>query len=99
MATREFGASLANYSREFSDASHIFLKNGLWRVSASLASPRKMARQMSRVWRVRATRLGECWQVWRVRATRLGECWQVWRILAANVGASTNNIFYMYKTF
>jgi hypothetical protein len=44
MATREIGASLANYSREFSEANHIFLKNGLWRVSAS---PRKTAWRMS----------------------------------------------------
>ena len=88
--------SLVNYSRQFIEASHILLKNGLWRVLASLASPRKTARRMLRVWQVRATRLGECRQVWRVRATRL-----------ANVGASphdkigrfnTNNIFYVFKT-
>jgi hypothetical protein len=60
MATREFGASLANYLREFSEARHIFLKNGLWRISVSLASPSKTAREFRQVWRVRATRLGEC---------------------------------------
>jgi hypothetical protein len=47
MATRAEFARLARYSRKFVEASHIFLKNGLWRVSASLASPRNMARQMS----------------------------------------------------
>ncbi len=34
----------------------------------------------SRVWQVRATRLGKCRRVWRVRATRLGEGPQVWRV-------------------
>ncbi len=40
-------ARLARYSGEFVEASHIFLENGLWRVSASLASPRNTARRMS----------------------------------------------------
>ncbi len=74
MATHKFGASLANYSREFSEASHIFLKNGLWRVSASLASPRNTAWRMSQVWRVHATWLGKCRRVWRVLAKQLAEC-------------------------
>ena len=38
MATRARFAWLAQYSREFSEAFFIFLKNGLWRMSASLAS-------------------------------------------------------------
>jgi hypothetical protein len=88
MATRKIGASLANYSREFSEASHIFLKNGLWQISASLASPSKTARKFRRVWRVQAKQVGECRRIWRVPATRLGECRRVWRVLAANVGAS-----------
>jgi hypothetical protein len=40
-------ARLVCYSHEFVKASHIFLENGLWRVSASLASPRNTARQVS----------------------------------------------------
>ncbi len=47
MATRAKFARLAGYSREFVKASHIFLENGLWRVSASLASPHNTARRMS----------------------------------------------------
>ena len=47
MATGAKFTRLARYSREFVEASHIFLENSLWRVSASLASPRNMARQMS----------------------------------------------------
>ncbi len=47
MATRAKFARLANYSRKFVEASHIFLKNGLWRMLASRASPRKSAWQMS----------------------------------------------------
>ncbi len=47
MATRAKFARLASYSREFGKASHIFLKNGLWQMSASLASPRNTALRMS----------------------------------------------------
>jgi hypothetical protein len=50
MATRAKFAGLADYSREFGKASHIFLKNGFWRMSASLASLAK--------------RFGKCRQVW-----------------------------------
>jgi hypothetical protein len=46
MATREIGASLANYSREFSEASHIFSK--------------MVFGECWQVWRVLAKRLGEC---------------------------------------
>ncbi len=42
--------------------------------------------RLSRVWRVRATRLGECRRVWRVHATRLGECPRVWRVRAIPLG-------------
>ncbi len=38
MTTRAKFARLARYLREFVEVSHIFLENGLWRVSASLAS-------------------------------------------------------------
>ena len=38
---------LARYSREFGEASHIFLENGLWQVSASLASLPNTAWRMS----------------------------------------------------
>jgi hypothetical protein len=46
MATRPKFVKMANYSCECVEASHIFLKNGFWRMSASLASPRNMARQI-----------------------------------------------------
>ncbi len=39
MATRTKFVRLAHYSREYGKASHIFLKNGLWQMLASLASP------------------------------------------------------------
>ncbi len=48
MATRAKFARLARYSHEFVKASHIFLENGLWRVSASLGSPRNTARRVSK---------------------------------------------------
>ncbi len=47
MATRAKFARLASYSRKFGEASHIFLENGLWPMSASLASPRNTARRLS----------------------------------------------------
>jgi hypothetical protein len=47
MATRPKFVRMANYSCQCVGASHIFLKNGLWRVSASLASPRNTAWRMS----------------------------------------------------
>ncbi len=51
MATRAKFARLAQYSRNVTGkASHIFLKNGVWRTLVSVASPAKL--------------LGECWQVW-----------------------------------
>jgi len=47
MATRAKFARLASYLCEFGEASHIFLENGFWRMSGSLASPRNMAWRMS----------------------------------------------------
>jgi hypothetical protein len=47
MATRPKFARLAHYSCECVEASHIFLKNGLWQMSASLASPSKTGWRMS----------------------------------------------------
>jgi hypothetical protein len=38
MATRAKFTRLAHYSCEFGEANHIFLKNGFWQMSASLAS-------------------------------------------------------------
>jgi hypothetical protein len=46
MATCAKFTRLTHYLRKFVEASHIFLKNGHWRVSASLASPRNTARQV-----------------------------------------------------
>ncbi len=53
MATRPKFARLAHYSCECVEASHIFFKNDLWQMSASLASPSKTG------WRVRAKQVGE----------------------------------------
>jgi hypothetical protein len=39
MATRAKFVKLALYLREFEEASHIFLKNGLWQMLLSLVSP------------------------------------------------------------
>jgi hypothetical protein len=47
MATNAKFARLAHYSCEFGEASHIFLKNGLLQMSASLASPSKTSWRMS----------------------------------------------------
>ncbi len=82
MATHANFAWLAQYSREFSKASHIFLKNGLWWM---LVSPSKTGWQVGecrRVWRVLAKQVGECRRDWRVLAKQFGECRQVWRVLA-----------------
>ncbi len=103
MATRPKFAKMANYLCEWVKASHIFLKNGLWRMSASLASPPTWLGECRRVWRVLAKVLGECRRVWRVLAKVLGKCWRVWRVLAKSwpmirqVVLGTNYIFYMYK--
>ena len=75
MATRTKFARLSQYWCKFSKASHIFLKNGLWQMLASLASPAKLLGECWRVWRVRAARLDECWRVWQVLAKPLDECW------------------------
>jgi hypothetical protein len=100
MATRSKFARMANYSCECGEASHIFLKNGVWQMSACLAIGvilkelyyrGKWFGECWRVWRVRATRLGECWRVWRVRATRNGECRRVWRVRATRLGASRHD--------
>jgi hypothetical protein len=47
MATRAKFARIARYSRKFVEATHIFLENGLWQVSASLASPCNTALRVS----------------------------------------------------
>jgi hypothetical protein len=39
MASRAKFARIAHYSGKFGKASHFFLKNGFWQISASLASP------------------------------------------------------------
>jgi hypothetical protein len=57
MATRTKFARLAEYSRKFSKASHIILKNGLWQMSASLSSPPKSA------WRMSASPHKSAWQM------------------------------------
>jgi hypothetical protein len=46
MATRHKFARMANYSCECVEASHIFSRNGLWRMWASLAIPSKTGWRM-----------------------------------------------------
>jgi hypothetical protein len=43
---------LALYSHQFGEASHIFLKNGLWGMSASLANPAELLGECRRVWQI-----------------------------------------------
>ncbi len=43
-------ARLAHYWHKFGKASHIFLINGLWQMSASLASPVAVFWQIWRIW-------------------------------------------------
>jgi hypothetical protein len=61
----------ANVSRRVT----FFFKNGLWRMSASLARRAKQVGECRRVWQVRANQFGECRRVWRVLAKPLDECW------------------------
>ncbi len=63
MATRAKFGRLPSYSREFGEASHIFLENCLWRMSASLASPRNTA------WRMSASLASPRNTAWRVLAS------------------------------
>jgi hypothetical protein len=66
---------------KFGDGSHIFLKNGLWRMSASPASPRKG--------------LGECWPFWRVLQNGLenvSESGESSQHGSANVGEYSPNL-------
>ena len=49
MATPPKFARLAHYSCKCVEANHILFKNGLWRMSASLASPSKTGWRMSAV--------------------------------------------------
>ena len=108
MATRAKFARLARYSRKFVEASHIFLKNGLWRVSASLASPRNMARRES-------ASLASPRNTARQMSASLASPWDTSQQMLASlvslrntasaqvrmirlVVLSTKNIFYMHKT-
>ncbi len=68
MATRPKLAKIANYSCECVKASNIFLKNGLWQMSASLASPRNMA------WRMSASLASPRKSAWRMLASLASIC-------------------------
>ena len=68
MATRPKFAKMANYSCECVEASHIILENGLWRMSASLASPRNMA------WRMSASLASPRKSAWRMSASLASTC-------------------------
>ncbi len=74
MATRPKFARLAHYSCEWVEASHIFFKNGLRRMSLVW---RVRANQFGECRRVRANQVGECRQVWQVLAKPLDECWHM----------------------
>ncbi len=75
MATRPKFTRLAHYSCECVEASHIFFKNGLGRMSANRARRAKQVGKCRRVWRVRANQVGEWRRVWWVLAKPLDECW------------------------
>ncbi len=68
MATRPKFAKMVNYSCECVEASHIFLKNGLWQMSASLASPRNMA------WRMLASLVSPRKSAWQMSASLANTC-------------------------
>jgi hypothetical protein len=68
MATRPKFAKMVNYSCECVEASHIFIKNGRWRMSASLASPRNMA------WRMSASLASPRKSAWRMSASLASIC-------------------------
>jgi hypothetical protein len=74
MATRAKFARLKNYSREFGEASHIFLKNGIWQMLASLAIPCNTAWQMS------ASPYNMAWQMLASLASTCQDAWRVWQI-------------------
>ncbi len=94
MATRTEIARLANYSHEFGKASHIFLKNGLWWITAS---PCKSAWWMSMSLASHAKVFGKCGLVWRV--LRVREYAHTRQSAHDKVCCFRhNNIFYMYKT-
>ena len=68
MATRAKFARLSNYLRIFGKASHIFLKNGLWKMLASLASPRNTA------WRMSASLASPRKSAWQMLASLASPC-------------------------
>jgi hypothetical protein len=80
MATRAKFARLVSYSRKFGEASHIFLENGLWRMSASLASPRNTACQMSASLASLASLHNTAW---RMSASLVSPRNMAWRMLAS----------------
>ncbi len=82
MPTRAKFARLAHYSREFGEASQIFLKNCLWQMLANLASPRRnTARQMLASPRNTA---------WRMSASLASFSKSAWRMLACTCQALAN---------
>ncbi len=94
MATHAKFARLVNYSCEFGKASHIFLKNGLWRMSASLASPRKWLGECRRVWRVlqnSLTNVGESGESSQQGLVNVGKSGEYSPSLLAKLGASAHD--------
>jgi hypothetical protein len=77
MATRPKFAKMANYSCKCVEVSHIFLKNGRWRMSASLASPRNMA------WRMSASLASPHKSAWRIPASLASTLKSAWRMPAS----------------
>ncbi len=72
MATRAKFARLANYLREFGEASHIFLKNGIWQMLASLASPCNTA------WRLLASLASPYNTAWQMSTSLASPCNTAW---------------------
>ena len=75
MATRAKFARLARYSCKFGKASHIFLENGLWRVSVSLASLRNAA------WQMLASLASPRNTAWQMSASLASTCQASWGML------------------
>jgi hypothetical protein len=79
MATCPKFARMVNYSCECVEASHIFLKKALWRMSANVSSRTKTGWRM---YLVRPKQVGECRRMYRVRPKQVGECRRMYRVLA-----------------
>jgi hypothetical protein len=91
MATRPKFARLAQYSCKFGEASHIFLKNGLWQMSESLASASKpgwgmsasLASPRNTAWQMSASLVSPRKSAWRMWASLASPSKPGWRMSAS----------------